>query len=375
MKFIPKGILILTLPCMFASAFAQDTDRSIPTAMSYLLTRPDARSSGMGDVGVATPTDANALYANPAKIVFSQNKAEMNLSHLPLMPYLTDDVSLSNFSAFKKMNDKSALGLSIYYLSYGKIVGMDGQGFFTQNIYPIEYTIDMSYARKMSNHFSLALSARYLHSDINDGVSNGIEVDPSNAFAMDVGAYFQKEQLSGAEGARWAFGVMISNIGTKVKYTQSKTQFLPTSFRLGAAYSFLADRSKQRLTFSTELNKLLVPTPPEYDSNGQIVAGKDPNRSVVSAIFTSFGDAPGGLAEEWREISIGTGLEYLLDETFAFRTGYFYEHEDKGNRQHFALGSGVKYRNFNFDLAYIIPTANRFVLKNSIKLSLGMNIK
>jgi hypothetical protein len=375
MKFIPKGILMLTLPCMFASAFAQDTDRSIPTAMSYLLTRPDARSSGMGDVGVATPTDANALYANPAKIVFSQNKAEMNLSHLPLMPYLTDDVSLSNFSAFKKMNDKSALGLSIYYLSYGKIVGMDGQGFFTQNIYPIEYTIDMSYARKMSNHFSLALSARYLHSDINDGVSNGIEVDPSNAFAMDVGAYFQKEQLSGAEGARWAFGVMISNIGTKVKYTQSKTQFLPTSFRLGAAYSFLADRSKQRLTFSTELNKLLVPTPPEYDSNGQIVAGKDPNRSVVSAIFTSFGDAPGGLAEEWREISIGTGLEYLLDETFAFRTGYFYEHEDKGNRQHFALGSGVKYRNFNFDLAYIIPTANRFVLKNSIKLSLGMNIK
>lgn len=370
-----KAIFSLLLLAVLNDTHAQGTDRSIPTAMSYLLTRPDARSSGMGDVGVATPPDVHSLYANPSKIVFSQHAAEVGMSYMPLMPYLAKDVSLANVSGFKKVGEKGAFGASVYYLNYGKIEGKDAQNNFTQYIFPVEYTFDVSYARKMSNNFSLSLSARLLHSDIHDGVSNGIAVEPSNAFAMDVGAYYQKDLINGADGAQLALGAVISNIGTKVKYTAEKADFLPTNLKLGGAYSFLVDGHTQRLTISTELNKLLVPTPPVYDNNGQIVDGKDPNRSVVSAIFSSFGDAPGGFAEEMKEISIGTGLEYLLDESFAFRTGYFYEHQDKGNRQHFALGSGVKYRNFNFDLAYIVPTANRFVLKNSLKFSLGMSIK
>lgn len=370
-----KAIFLLLLLFVLNDTYAQDTDRSIPTAMSYLLTRPDARSSGMGDVGVATPADVHSLYSNPSKIAFSSNKTELGLCHVPLIPFLIDDASVSNISGFRKVGEKGVLGISLYYLTYGQVDGRDDQNVFTGFIFPKEYTFDFTYARKISDHFSLGLTTRFLHSDIYSGAANNVAMEPSSAFSADVSAYFEKVQINGLDGAKWAFGAVVSNIGTKVKYTQSGQHFLPTNLKLGGAYSFLVDGNAQRLTISTEFNKLLVPTPPIYDNNGQIVEGKDPNRSVVSAIFTSFGDAPGGFSEELKEISMGTGLEYLLDESFAFRTGYFYEHQDKGNRQHFALGTGVKYRNFNFDLAYIVPTANRFVLKNSLKFSLGMGIK
>lgn len=370
-------LVFASLSLVFTSAQAQFSDKTIPTAMSFLQTRPDARSSAMGDVGVATSTDAYSLYANPSKIAFSNHLMETGLSYMPLLPNLAKDVSLANFSGFRKMGEKGALGVSIYYLSYGKVDGKNAIGDDTQLYFPVEYTIDLTYARKMSNNFSMGLTARFLHSDMYSGVSpnSGLVVDPASAFAADVSMYYEKKLLSGLDGGTMSFGAMISNIGTKVKYSENKDQFLPTNLKLGAAYSFLIDGEAQKLTISMDWNKLLVPSPPIYDGNGEIVDGKDPNRSVVSALFSSFADAPGGFSEEWSEVSIGTGIEYLFDETFALRTGYFYENPEKGNRQHFTLGTGMKYKNFNFDLGYIIPTANRFVLKNSIKFSLGLNFK
>ena len=47
-----------------------------------------------------------------------------------------------------------------------------------------------------------------------------------------------------------------------------------------------------------DLNKLLVPTPPLYDTEtGAIIAGKDPDVGIVTGIFQSFGDAPGEIDE------------------------------------------------------------------------------
>ena len=51
----------------------------------------------------------------------------------------------------------------------------------------------------------------------------------------------------------------------------------------------------------------------------------DPDVSVVSGIFQSFGDAQGGAKEEFREIIYSLGTEYWYDEQFAVRAGYFHE--------------------------------------------------
>lgn len=373
---IKKNILLLcSFSMMVIPMHLKSQERAISTSMSYLLTRPDARSSAMGDVGAATTADASSLYANPSKIAFAAHEIEAGLSYVPLMRNLVKDVSLLNFSGFKKLNEKSSVGLSIYYLSYGRVDLTDNNGMFIQAYYPAEYTIDFTYARKMSNNFSLALSGRYLQTNTRfDKPSNDLVADPAGAFAADVSMYYIKP-VSSSNEAQWTFGAVISNIGTKLQYHNSDAGFLPTNLKLGAAYSFQMNKGPQKLTIAMDINKLLVPTPPIYDGNGAIIDGKDSDRSVISAIFSSFGDAPGGFSEELKEISIGTGLELLYQETFAIRTGFFYENPQKGNRQHFALGTGLKYKNFNFDLGYVIPTANRYVLKNNMKLSLGMHFK
>ncbi len=355
---------------------AQYSDRAIPTTMTYLLTRPDARSSGMGDVGTATSPDSYSIYANPSKIVFADAQSEAGLSYVPLMSNLVKDVSLVNFSGYRKTSNKTAFGVSIYYLSYGQVNLTDDLGNPIQNYYPVEYTADLTYARKMGEGFSMALSGRFLHSNTRFEKSNAnLVAAPASAFATDVSVYFEKPSSGKLADGKWSFGAMISNIGTKVHYQGSRSEFLPTNLKLGAAFSFHLQGSMQKLTLSADINKLLVPTPPVYGSNGEILDGKDPDRSVVSALFTSFADAPGGFSEELSEISLGTGIEYSYNENFLIRTGYFHENPDKGNRQHFTLGTGLRYRDFGFDLAYIVPTANRFVLKNNVKFSISYRIK
>lgn len=355
---------------------AQYSDRAIPTTMTYLLTRPDARSSGMGDVGAASSPDSYSIYANPSKIVFADAQSEAGLSYVPLMSNLVKDVSLVNFSGYRKTSEKTAFGVSIYYLSYGQVNLTDDLGNPIQNYYPVEYTADLTYARKMGEGFSMALSGRFLHSNTRfEKTNTNLVAAPASAFATDVSVYFEKPSSGKLADGKWTFGAMISNIGTKVHYQGSRSEFLPTNLKLGAAFSFHLQGSMQKLTLSADINKLLVPTPPVYDSNGEILDGRDPDRSVVSALFTSFADAPGGFSEELSEISLGTGIEYSYNNNFLLRTGYFHENPDKGNRQHFTLGTGLRYRDFGFDIAYIIPTANRFVLKNNTKFSISYRIK
>jgi hypothetical protein len=370
-------IYFLSVALLFSlKTQAQYSDRAIPTTMTYLLTRPDARSSGMGDVGAATSPDSYSIYANPSKIVFADAQSEAGLSYVPLMSNLVKDVSLVNFSGYRKTSDKTAFGVSIYYLSYGQVNLTDDLGNPIQNYYPVEYTADLTYARKMGEGFSMALSGRFLHSNTRfEKTNNNLVAAPASAFATDVSVYFEKPSSGKLADGKWSFGAMISNIGTKVHYQGSRSEFLPTNLKLGAAFSFHLQGSLQKLTLSADINKLLVPTPPVYDSNGEILDGRDPDRSVVSALFTSFADAPGGFSEELSEISLGTGIEYSYNNNFLLRTGYFHENPAKGNRQHFTLGTGLRYRDFGFDLAYIVPTANRFVLKNNVKFSISYRIK
>ena len=112
-----------------------------------------------------------------------------------------------------------------------------------------------------------------------------------------------------------------------------------------------------RISFEFDINKLLVPTPPKI-VDGEIVSGEDPDVSVISGIFQSFSDAPSG-DREVRELIYSTGFEYWYDQQFAVRTGYFYEHPQKGDRQFLSLGAGLKYNVFGLDFSYLIPVRSR----------------
>jgi hypothetical protein len=239
---------------------------------------------------------------------------------------------------------------------------------------PSEFAFDVSLAHKFGDEFSLALSPRFIYSNLTAGqFSAGQQTKAGKAFSVDVSGYYRKPTVLFGKDAILSFGADISNIGTKISYVEgAKEQFLPMNLKLGGASTFIIDDYSQ-LSFALDFNKLLVPTQPILDQSGNIISGKNPDRSVPAAIFGSFADAPGGFSEELREINIATGLEYSYNQQFALRAGYFYESPQKGNRRYLTLGAGLKYSVFNLDFSYLVANPQKSPLANTLRFSLLFN--
>ncbi len=356
---------------------------TITTAVPFLLIAPDSRAGGMGDVGAATSPDANSIHWNPAKLAFVEKNLGFAVSYTPWLRALVNDINLAYLSGYKKLKGDQTLAMSLLYFSLGNITFTDNYGNTTGQFNPNEFAIDAAYARKLGEDFSGGIALRYIYSNLTGGI--GVSNTTSHAgtsVAADVSVYYRHEiELSGKK-TMWSSGVNISNIGSKVSYTETGTKdFIPTNFRIGTAMTTDLDEYN-RFSFSLDANKLLVPSPPVYerdssggfakDPNGNpiILAGKDPNVGVASAIFQSWSDAPGGFAEELKEWTWSAGMEYWYDKQFAVRAGYFHEANTKGARQYFTVGAGLKYNVFGLDFAYLIPTTQRNPLESTLRFTL-----
>lgn len=350
------------------------SSNGINTAVPFLTIAPDSRSGAMGDAGVALSPDANANYWNPSKLAFIEDKDNVALSYSPWLRNLISDVNLAYLSYAHLLDNRNAIGVSLRYFNLGKIQLIDGsqadQGTFSPN----EFSIDGSFSRKFGQNFSLGLTMRYIHSGLTNGaVVNGLQTKAGNAIAADVSAYYQKPGTQFGKDALLTFGANFSNIGTKMSYTDNgASYFLPANMRIGVADTWFLDNTNQ-FTLTLDLNKLMAPTPPIRNSNGQITSGYDDNRSIPAGIFGSFADAPGGFSEELREISYAAGAEYAYNKQFFLRAGYFYENPSKGNRQYATLGAGFKYDMFNLDLSYLVGTQQKSALANTLRFTLIAN--
>ena len=345
----------------------RDNLNTITTAVPFLLISPDSRAGGMGDVGVATSPDANSLHWNPAKFAFVEDEVGFAVSYVPWLRALVPDINLSYLAGYKKLNKNEAIAMELRYFTLGDITFTDVIGNNLGQYKPSEFAIGSAYSRKLSDQFSLAISGRYIYSNLTGGQSaGGITTNAGQSVAADVAGYFRKDIRIAKKDMELALGANISNIGNKVRYTETSTRdFIPINLRLGTALNADLDEYN-KISFAFDINKLLVPTPPIYNDSidGQIDFGQDPNVSVVSGIFQSFGDAPGGFSEEMREINFSVGTEYWYDDQFAVRAGYFNEHNTKGGRKFFTFGSGVKYNVFALDFSYLI-NASRAINGNN----------
>ncbi|MEE1884650.1 type IX secretion system outer membrane channel protein PorV [Pedobacter flavus] len=347
---------------------------SIQTAVPFLRITPDARSGSMGDVGVAISGDANSLSNNPSKIAFLEEPGGFAVSYSPWLKQIIPDVNLAYLSGFYHLSNRNTIGASLRYFSLGQIqlTDQNQQDLGTYN--PNEFALDFTFARNFGYNLSLASSVRYIYSDLFSGqFVAGQDTRPGTAVAMDLSAFYKSNAVVFNTNSIFSAGINVSNIGTKLSYVDGgNEEFLPTNLKLGIANTFLLD-DENSFTFSFDLNKLLVPTQPEYDINGKILRGRDPNRSITSGIFGSFSDAPGGLSEELSEISFATGMEYWYNQQFALRAGYFYEHPDKGNRRYLTLGAGLKYNVFNIDMSYLVGDAKKSPLAGILRFGLLFN--
>ncbi len=365
------------------SAIAQATTsgaNTITTAVPFLTITPDSRAGGMGDAGVGLTPDVSSQHWNPAKYVFMESDMGVGLSYSPWLRNLVDDINLAYLSGYKKLDDVQAISASLRYFSLGDIIFTSEFGTIEGQQSPNEFAIDLGYSRKLSDVFAGSVALRYIRSDLTGGqLVGGVPTYAGNSFAADVAFYWYKELRVNRQDNIFSAGINIQNIGSKISYSEGEVKdFIPTNLLLGAAYTANLD-DYNAFTFSVEANKLLVPTPPadstQYDPDGVILpSGINSDIGPIEGIVVSFYDAPGGFQEEMQEINLAIGIEYWYNKQFAIRGGYFYEHENKGNRKYFTAGAGLKMNVFSLDFSYLLPTQRNHPLENTLRFTLSFDI-
>ena len=358
------------------SGKVENGNRIISTGVPLLLIAPDSRAGAMGDVGAASKPDANSIHWNAAKLSFTEKKAGLSFSYTPWLRQIVSDIKLMYLSGYYKIDDRSTVGGSLTYFSLGSIDFFSEEGISTGTYKPNEFAFDLAYSMKLSNNLSLSLTGRYIRSDLTQGQNVGTtQTHAANAAAADLGLYYQNK-LNIDLPSEYAFGLQISNLGTKISYSDNmESSFLPANLRLGGRYTMDFDQFNN-LSLMVDLNKLLVPTPPVYNEDGSIYAGMDPNVGILQGAIQSFYDAPNGLKEEMQEISLSVGAEYWYNKVLAVRAGYFYEAKNKGVRQYLTVGAGLRYNVMGLDISYLISTSalSNNPLKNTLRIALTFDL-
>ncbi|MEO8237712.1 MAG: type IX secretion system outer membrane channel protein PorV [Flavobacterium sp.] len=383
----------LLLSCFLIISFANAQERPITTGVPFLLVAADARAAGLADQGVATSADAFSQQWNPAKYAFSVDKQGFSVSYTPYLTDLVNDISLSQLTYYNKINERSAFAGSIRYFSIGDIELRENQNDQPNIVKPSEYAIDGSYSLKLSEMFSMAVGARFISSNLGL-TTEGQSLSAARSFAFDVAGFYQSEEIAYSDfNGRWRAGFNFQNLGPKINYDLSDSDngsnFLPANLRLGAGFDFILD-DYNKVAVSLEFAKLLVPTqqkpvPVDLNNDGDTTdagetdgvqeANNDYNSiGWVPGIFKSFGDAPDGFSEEIKEITYSVGAEYLYQDSFSMRLGYFHQSPDKGAMKFFSLGAGFKYNIVKVDVSYLFSASKvKNPLENTLRFSLTFN--
>lgn len=372
------SILVCFLIFGWQNILAQSTNRVITTGVPFLMITPDARAAGMGELGVATSADAYSQQWNPAKYVFSEARKGLGFSYTPYLSKLVNDVFLGNLTYFKRAGDRGAWASSLKYFSFGDIQfnSLIGGAIIDQGSErPNELTFDLSYSLKLSETFSMAVAGRYIRSDLK--IATVSDATAANSIGVDIAGYYQSNLFKfKSTDAIFRTGFNISNIGPRLSYdVGGEKNFIPTNLKVGTGLDLIFDASNS-LGFYTEFNKLLVPGPvAAYDDEDNFIGYLQPDIEFLPGIFRSFGDAPDGFSEELKEISWAVGFEYLFEQTFALRTGYFSESKEKGYRRYFTLGAGFDVNIIDIDVSYLFSTSSvRNPLENTLRFSLTFNL-
>jgi hypothetical protein len=381
-----KSLIMVVGLFVIQNSWSQEYSKVISVGVPFLMVAADARSAGMADQGVATSADAFSQQFNPAKYAFSLEKQGFSISYTPYLTGLVNDISLGQATYFNRINEKSAFAGSLRFFGLGDIElrQTDSPDETPNVVSPNEFAIDGSYALKLSERFSMSVAGRYIRSSLRIA-SETTDAKPASTFAVDVAGFYQSEEIAYDNfNGRWRAGFNIQNVGPKISYNDDEfsSSFIPSNLRLGTGFDFMLD-DYNKVSLNVEVTKLLVPTPqnPDIDGDGTVTAEErtltnNEYRRIgwVPGIFQSFGDASGGFAEEMQELTYSIGSEYLYQDSFALRAGYFHENAEKGARQFFSLGAGFKYNVVKVDLSYLFSASRvRSPLENTLRFSLTFN--
>lgn len=388
MKKILISLTAILCAATISAQTVDDTMNPLITSMPSLSIAPDARAAGMGDIGVATEADYNSQYWNPAKYAYMYSKGGITANYTPWLRKLVGDIDLAYLAGFYNFGDLGGgIGASFTYFSMGDVALTDGNGQVLQNVRPNEWALDLSYFRKLHEYVSMSVAVRFLYSDLNNGYNSsmggGTEMHPAWTMAADVALYYRQPIELPMGTSHFNLGFTLKNLGGKMNYADDgSSNFIPASMNIGVGYELPCDKYNF-LTFNVEANKLLVPSrnsaftegfDPNDETTWQMSQVEYSNLNPAKGWFQSFADAPGGIAEEFREVRWGAGIEYSYNKQFFARAGYSYENYYKGNRNYVTFGAGFHLSIVTLDVSYCVGLAASNPLDQTMRFTLGFDL-
>ena len=316
----------------------------IMTAVTSQSISPDARAGGMGDVGAATDPDVFSQAWNPAKYPFTISRAGISLNYTPWLRKITSGIALLDAAGYVRIGDYQAVSGSVRYFTLGDVMTDDKN----MTVRPYEFGVDVAYSRMLSEKLSAAIALRYIYSDISGHYDD--QMKAGSAFAADLALYWN-----------------------------NYSYFIPTNLRLGASLMIPVNEFN-RVSFSADVNKLLVPSLPlrnDGETNedyNERVRREYYDMSSIKGMFKSFGDSPNGFKGELEEIQWGLGLEYTYNDQFSLRAGYHHESDSQGGRKFFTLGAGFRMNVLSIDAGYVVATNATNPLDQTLRVSLSFDM-
>lgn len=305
-----RFLLILLTAILFNSmAYAQKVGS---TSMQFLKVMPCARATALGEAYTVWATGAEALFWNPAGLA-STDHMELSTTYINWL----FDSQQGAFSYALSMGSFGALGVQIQYVDFGEfeettnerpfISNPDAPGLTGRTFNPFSYLVGVSYARYMTDRFSVGLSIKYAHESLFNGekvtaqVRQGVfeEVETwANGLLFDFGIRYNT-------GYRSIYvGSAVQNFGADVKYAQESNP-VPLLFRFGVGADLIGPQ-------------------------GVFVTRSNNNRLAVAYdIFH-----PNDYAQQMH-----VGMEYEFAGIFALRGGYKFNYDFDG----LTLGAGFKH--------------------------------
>lgn len=369
-RYLAWALTAMSVLPTLAQNEIKDQFNPVLTAVTSQSIAPDARSGSMGDIGAATEPDANSQRWNPAKYPFTISRAGMSVNYTPWLRSLTDGIALANLAGYVRIGDYQAVSASVNYFTLGEVQATD------MIVKPYEFSVDVAYSRMLSERFSAAVALRYMYSDLSGHYDDNTTA--GSAFAADIACYYNNYVMMGNRECLFAFGVDISNIGSKINYGEDYSYFIPTNLRIGLGYTMPLNEYN-KISFYADVNKLLVPSKPlqgEEESNEDYeerIRKDYYDVSSISGIFKSFGDSERGFKGELEEIQWSVGAEYTYNDKFSLRAGYHHESEMQGNRKYFTVGAGFRMSVLNIDAGYVVATSPSNPLDQTLRVSLGFD--
>ncbi|MBQ8227070.1 MAG: type IX secretion system outer membrane channel protein PorV [Bacteroidaceae bacterium] len=369
-RYLAWALTAMSVLPTLAQNEIKDQFNPVLTAVTSQSIAPDARSGSMGDIGAATEPDANSQRWNPAKYPFTISRAGMSVNYTPWLRSLTDGIALANLAGYVRIGDYQAVSASVNYFTLGEVQATD------MIVKPYEFSVDVAYSRMLSERFSAAVALRYMYSDLSGHYDDNTTA--GSAFAADIACYYNNYVMMGNRECLFAFGVDISNIGSKINYGEDYSYFIPTNLRIGLGYTMPLNEYN-KISFYADVNKLLVPSKPlqgEDESNEDYeerIRKDYYDVSSISGIFKSFGDSERGFKGELEEIQWSVGAEYTYNDKFSLRAGYHHESEMQDNRKYFTVGAGFRMSVLNIDAGYVVATSPSNPLDQTLRVSLGFD--